>query len=49
VFSSADEPTLNEPSSYWPDSSKDGGVKKQPRPSLVAVRKGRFGFGRVGE
>ncbi len=39
-------PTLKNPSSYWPDSTIDGGVKKQPRPSLVAVSK--FFLGRIG-
>jgi hypothetical protein len=46
VFAAAGFPTLANPSSYWPDSTVDGGVKKQPRPSLVAVSK--FFNGRIG-
>ena len=42
-FAAFGRPTLADPSSYWPDSSKDSGVKKQPRPSLIAVRNGRWG------
>jgi len=49
TFASAGQPTLENPSSYWPDSSRDGGPVKQPRPSLLAVRNGRFGWRRVGE
>jgi secreted PhoX family phosphatase len=49
VFAEEGLPTLENPSSYWPDSSVDGGPKKQPRPSLIAVRHGRFGRRRVGE
>lgn len=48
-FASFGNPTLEEPSSFWPDSSVDGGSKKQPRPSLVAIKNGRYGWGRVGE
>jgi len=49
VFAQAGLPTLENPSSYWPDSTIDGGRKKQPRPSLLAVKNGRWGFGRIGE
>ena len=49
VFALAGLPNLKNPSSYWPDSSVDGGAMKQPRPSLIAIRNGRFGWRRVGE
>jgi hypothetical protein len=44
TFAALGFPTLAEPSSYWPDSSKDSGPKRQPRPSLIAVRNGRWGI-----
>ena len=47
IFSQAGLPTLENPASYWPDSTIDGGQKKQPRPSLLAVKNGRWGFGRM--
>ncbi len=48
-FASFGNPTLENPSSFWPDSWVGSGWKRQPRPSLIAVRNGRYGFGRVGE
>ncbi len=42
--------TLENPTSYWPDSTIDGGEFAQPRPSLIAVRdEDRFGNRVIGE
>ncbi|MGF1456012.1 MAG: PhoX family phosphatase [Alphaproteobacteria bacterium] len=49
IFSQAGLPTLAEPSSYWPDSTIDGGSFAQPRPSLIAVRGDTRGGRVVGE
>ncbi len=50
VFQAAGLPNLEQPSSYWPDSTIDGGEFAQPRPSLIAVRDARpFGDKVIGE
>ncbi len=50
IFAQQGLPTLANPTSYWPDSTIDGGQFAQPRPSLIAVRDAdRFGGRVIGE